>query len=56
MLDSTVINVALPRIGEDLGTGLAALQWTVNAYMLTLAGLILLGERSATATDGGGSS
>ncbi|MGZ2359685.1 MFS transporter [Streptomyces sp. 372A] len=43
MLDSTVINVALPRIGDDLGTDLAALQWTVNAYMLTLAGLILLG-------------
>lgn len=43
LLDSTVINVALPRIGEDLGTDLAALQWTVNAYMLTLAGLILLG-------------
>ncbi|WP_299530026.1 MFS transporter [uncultured Streptomyces sp.] len=43
MLDSTVINVALPRIGRDLGTDLAALQWTVNAYMLTLAGLILLG-------------
>ncbi|WP_405458199.1 MFS transporter [Streptomyces sp. NBC_00101] len=43
MLDSTVINVALPRIGQDLGTDLAALQWTVNAYMLTLAGLILLG-------------
>ncbi|WP_392671492.1 MFS transporter [Streptomyces sp. LN785] len=43
LLDSTVINVALPRIGEDLGTDLAALQWTVNAYLLTLAGLILLG-------------
>ncbi|MFJ9637179.1 DHA2 family efflux MFS transporter permease subunit [Streptomyces sp. NPDC101178] len=43
MLDSTVINVALPRIGADLDTDLAALQWTVNAYMLTLAGLILLG-------------
>ncbi|MGC4947316.1 MFS transporter [Streptomyces sp. DT224] len=43
LLDSTVINVALPRIGDDLGTDLAALQWTVNAYMLTLAGLILLG-------------
>src|SRR6478752_656394 len=43
LLDSTVINVALPRIGQDLGTDLAALQWTVNAYMLTLAGLILLG-------------
>ncbi|MEV5954839.1 MFS transporter [Streptomyces sp. NPDC051987] len=43
MLDSTVVNVALPRIGEDLGASLSALQWTVNAYMLTLAGLILLG-------------
>ncbi|MFJ3231559.1 MFS transporter [Streptomyces sp. NPDC086787] len=43
MLDSTVVNVALPRIGEDLNADLAALQWTVNAYMLTLAGLILLG-------------
>ncbi|WP_037805101.1 MFS transporter, partial [Streptomyces resistomycificus] len=43
MLDSTVVNVALPRIGQDLDADLAALQWTVNAYMLTLAGLILLG-------------
>jgi EmrB/QacA subfamily drug resistance transporter len=43
LLDSTVVNVALPRIGRDLDADLAALQWTVNAYMLTLAGLILLG-------------
>lgn len=43
LLDSTVINVALPHIGEDLGADLAVLQWTVNAYLLTLAGLILLG-------------
>ncbi|MFD5792301.1 MFS transporter [Streptomyces diastatochromogenes] len=43
MLDSTVVNVALPTIGRDLGASLAALQWTVNAYMVTLAGLILLG-------------
>ncbi|MFJ1755960.1 MFS transporter [Kitasatospora sp. NPDC088134] len=43
LLDGTVVNVALPRIGADLGAGLAALQWTVNAYMLTLAALILLG-------------
>ncbi|MBX9397512.1 MFS transporter [Streptomyces sp. TRM72054] len=43
MLDSTVVNVALPRIGRDLDAELSALQWTVNAYMLTLAGLILLG-------------
>ncbi|MFB7664338.1 MFS transporter [Kitasatospora sp. NPDC056138] len=43
MLDGTVVNVALPRIGTDLGAPMAALQWTVNAYLLTLAGLILLG-------------
>ncbi|GAA0578144.1 MFS transporter [Streptomyces crystallinus] len=43
MLDSTVVNVALPRIGADLDADMAVLQWTVNAYMLTLAGLILLG-------------
>ena len=42
-LDGTVVNVALPRIGKDLHASLAALQWTVNGYMLTLAGLILLG-------------
>ncbi|GAA4992171.1 MFS transporter [Kitasatospora paranensis] len=43
MLDGTVVNVALPRIGEDLDASLAQLQWTVNAYLLTLAALILLG-------------
>lgn len=43
LLDSTVVNVALPHIGKDLDADLADLQWTVNAYMLTLAGLILLG-------------
>ncbi|MER7393929.1 MFS transporter [Streptomyces sp. NPDC000151] len=43
MLDSTVVNVALPRIGTDLNTPLAVLQWTVNAYLLTLAALLLLG-------------
>ncbi|MFJ3823155.1 MFS transporter [Streptomyces nodosus] len=43
LLDSTVVNVALPRIGKDLDADLAALQWTVNAYLVTLAGLILLG-------------
>jgi EmrB/QacA subfamily drug resistance transporter len=43
MLDSTVVNVALPTIGRDLHTSLGGLQWTVTAYTLTLAGLILLG-------------
>ena len=42
-LDSTAVNVALPTIGRELHTTLAGLQWTVNAYTLTLAGLILLG-------------
>jgi len=42
-LDSTVVNVALPTIGEDLGTGITGLQWIVNAYTLTLSGLLLLG-------------
>ncbi|WP_406298417.1 MFS transporter [Embleya sp. NBC_00888] len=43
MLDSTVVNVALPSIGSSFDASLAALQWTINAYTLTLAGLILLG-------------
>jgi EmrB/QacA subfamily drug resistance transporter len=42
-LDTTVVNVALPTIGEDLGAGIASLQWVVNAYTLTLSGLLLLG-------------
>ena len=42
-LDATVVNVALPAIAEDLDAGLGGLQWTVNAYALTLAGLLLLG-------------
>ncbi len=43
MLDGTVVNVALERIGADLGAGFTGLQWTVNAYTLALASLILLG-------------
>src|SRR3954453_19103545 len=43
LLDSTVVNVALPRIADDLVASFAGLQWTINAYTLTLAGFILLG-------------
>ena len=43
LLDSTVVNVALPTIGKDLHASLGGLQWTVSAYAVTLAGLILLG-------------
>ena len=42
-LDSTVVNVALPAISEDLDAGLAGQQWVVEAYMLTLVALILVG-------------
>jgi EmrB/QacA subfamily drug resistance transporter len=42
-LDATVVNIALPTIGEDLDAGLTELQWTVNAYTLALGGLLLLG-------------
>jgi EmrB/QacA subfamily drug resistance transporter len=42
-VDSTVVNVALPSIADDLGGGLAGQQWTANAYLITLSSLILLG-------------
>src|SRR3954454_14625208 len=41
-LDATVVNVALPSIGRDLGGGLAGQQWVSNAYLLTLGSLILV--------------
>jgi EmrB/QacA subfamily drug resistance transporter len=42
-LDSTVVNVALPAISESLDAGLAGQQWVVEAYMLTLVSLLLVG-------------
>jgi len=42
-IDSSVVNVALPPIQRDLGGGLAAQQWIVGAYLLTLGSLILVG-------------
>ncbi|MEU4292960.1 MFS transporter [Kribbella sp. NPDC026596] len=41
-LDGTVVNVALPAMGEELNAGMAGLQWIVNGYMLMLASLVLL--------------
>ena len=43
MIDSTVVNVALPAIGRTFHSSLATLQWTVTAYALTLASFILIG-------------
>lgn len=42
-LDGTVVNVGLPAIQRDLGAGLASQEWIVEAYMLTLSSLLLLG-------------
>jgi EmrB/QacA subfamily drug resistance transporter len=45
MLDNTVVNVALPSIQRDLHTSLSALEWTINAYTLTFAVLLVTGGR-----------
>ncbi len=42
-LDTTVVNVALPSIGRGLDAGLAGQQWVLEAYMLTLVSLLLVG-------------
>ncbi|PRX50314.1 EmrB/QacA subfamily drug resistance transporter [Prauserella shujinwangii] len=42
MLDSTVVNVALPRIGAELGASVSGLQWILDGYLLSLASLILI--------------
>src|ERR1700710_2568877 len=42
-LDSTVVNIALPALRDDLGGGLAGQQWVVEAYLLTLSALLLIG-------------
>ncbi|QBI20635.1 DHA2 family efflux MFS transporter permease subunit [Egibacter rhizosphaerae] len=42
-LDATTVNVALPAIDRDLDAGFAGLQWTVDAYLLALSALLLLG-------------
>src|ERR1700759_3528226 len=45
ILDSTVVNVALPSIQHDLGFSQADLAWVVNAYLITFGGLLLLAGR-----------
>ena len=42
-LDATVVNIALPVIGREFHTGVAALQWVMNGYALALAALLLIG-------------
>src|ERR1700712_888444 len=41
MVDNTLLSIALPTIGRDLGSGTTALQWVAGAYSLTFGGLLL---------------
>src|SRR5471030_1716694 len=45
VLDTTIVNVALPTIRADLGFSQTSLAWVVNAYLLTFGGFLLLGGR-----------
>src|SRR3989449_3603978 len=45
VLDTTIVNVALPSIRQDLGFSATSLAWVVNAYLLTFGGFLLLGGR-----------
>ena len=45
VLDTTIVNVALPSIRQDLGFSTTSLAWVVNAYLLTFGGFLLLGGR-----------
>jgi EmrB/QacA subfamily drug resistance transporter len=45
VLDTTIVNVALPSVREDLGFSETSLAWVVNAYLLTFGGFLLLGGR-----------
>ncbi|MER7662692.1 MFS transporter [Streptomyces sp. NPDC096193] len=47
IMDTAIINVALPSVGDDLGSGSAGLSWVANAYLITFGGLLLLGGRAA---------
>src|ERR1700722_2726224 len=42
-LDATIVNVPLPSLGRELGAGLAGQQWVLEAYMLTMVSLLLVG-------------
>ncbi|MEA2443299.1 MAG: hypothetical protein QOJ12_591, partial [Thermoleophilales bacterium] len=45
ILDSTIVNVALPSIQNDLGFSQSSLAWVVNAYLIAFGGLLLLAGR-----------
>ncbi|MFI8960730.1 MFS transporter [Streptomyces sp. NPDC053493] len=46
IMDTAIVNVALPSVGAELGSGSAELSWVANAYLITFGGLLLLGGRA----------
>src|SRR5271156_3289327 len=46
-LDATIVNVALPNIGRELHSSVSGLQWTIDAYLLVLASLLMLSGSTA---------
>src|ERR1700733_15425166 len=46
-LDATIVNVALPSIGRELHASVSGLQWTIDAYLLVLASLLMLSGSTA---------
>ena len=51
MVDNTLLSIALPTIGRDLGGGTTALQWVTGAYSLTFGGLLLTAGSVADRLD-----
>lgn len=54
ILDFSIVNIALPAIGHQLGLSRSGLQWVASTYGLTLGGLLLLGGRLADVVGRGG--
>ena len=55
-MDMTIVNVALPDISNDLDAGIGELQWVLDAFLVSLAGLLLVGTGSQTGSGAGGCS
>ena len=53
VVDSSIMNVALPSIRRDLGFSEQGLQWVLSGYLVTYGGLLLLGGRPGTCSGGG---
>ena len=52
ILDATIVNVALPSIGGELGGGVSGLQWVIDAYTVVFAGSFLAGAAATAVAVG----